>query len=104
MRAAIDAFAAAPGENKMLWLGAMKEMGTAERAEHEGLVKYLDRFGWKGVVLVGEEFRDVRGSHHWFATSAEAAEWVRANQPGEATILLKGSRGSRMEVMLDAVH
>jgi UDP-N-acetylmuramoyl-tripeptide--D-alanyl-D-alanine ligase len=103
MRAAIENFAGVPGEQKMLWLGAMKEMGEAERAEHEDLVKYIDRFAWKDVVLVGEEFKEVRHSHRWFPTSAEAAEWVRANPPADTTILLKGSRGSKMEVMLEAL-
>lgn len=103
MRAAIEAFAAAPGGNKMLWLGAMKEMGEAERTEHESLVGYISRFAWKDVVLVGEEFSTVHAKYRWFSTSAEAAGWVRANPPGDATVLLKGSRGSRMEVMLEAV-
>lgn len=103
MCAAIDAFAATPGDAKMLWLGAMKEMGVAEHAEHAALVKYLSRFAWKSVVLVGLEFKAVHGEHRWFSTSTEAADWVRANPPGDATVLLKGSRGSRMEIMLDAL-
>ena len=103
MKAAIESFAAAQLPRKRLWLGAMKEMGDASPAEHEALVKLAEQYPWDEIILVGEEFSTVKGVHAWFANSADAAAFVRKNPPEKASILIKGSRGSRMEVLLEAL-
>lgn len=103
MRAAIQNFANAQLEHKMLWLGGMKEMGTEEVAEHRELVTFIDSFRWADVILVGQEFEAVRGNHKWFADSAAAAGYIIQHRPEYASVLIKGSRGSRMEVMLEAL-
>ncbi len=103
MKAAIEAFAAAAMPRKRVWLGAMKEMGEASAAEHGALVELVEQYSWEEVILVGEEFRDVKKGHVWFRDSAAAAVYVRQNPPAGAAILIKGSRGSRMEVMLEAL-
>ncbi len=104
MRAAIEAFAAAPGERKVLWIGAMKEMGDAEREEHAALVRLINAFKWADVLLVGAEFGGVESPHRRFSSSDEAAAWLRQNIPEEGTtILVKGSRGSRMERLVEVL-
>lgn len=103
MKAAIQNFAGLPLEHKMLWVGAMKEMGAAEAAEHRELVQLIDGYNWSQVILVGLEFEPVKGGHQWFATSAEAADYIRKQAPDQASILIKGSRGSKMEVLLEAL-
>lgn len=103
MRAAIGNFAASDSENKMLWIGGMKEMGKDERLEHEQLVQYIQQYPWKDVVLVGHEFKGLSQSYRWFETSEEAALFVSRHKPTEAAILIKGSRGSKMENMLEAL-
>jgi UDP-N-acetylmuramoyl-tripeptide--D-alanyl-D-alanine ligase len=103
MKAAIENFAAADLPDKRLWLGAMKEMGEASEREHRELVKLVNSYNWKEVILVGEEFTGMNGSHLWFANSAAAAEHVRHMPPSGSSILIKGSRGSKMEVLLEAL-
>ncbi|WP_276132413.1 UDP-N-acetylmuramoyl-tripeptide--D-alanyl-D-alanine ligase [Polluticoccus soli] len=103
MRAAIQNFAAAHLTDKMLWLGGMKEMGPDEQKEHKELVDFINQYQWKNVLLVGKEFNGLNGDYQRFDTSAEAAEFVKANQPNDAAILIKGSRGSKMEVLLEAL-
>lgn len=103
MKAAIENFAAMDLPDKHLWLGGMKEMGTASEEEHRGLLALTDRFAWEELLLVGEEFRAMQAGRLWFASSAEAAEYVRAHPPMNAAILIKGSRGSRMEALLEAL-
>jgi UDP-N-acetylmuramyl pentapeptide synthase len=39
----------------------------------------------------------------WFATSSELAEWFKDNPVDEAVILIKGSRGTRMEKVLEVL-
>jgi UDP-N-acetylmuramoyl-tripeptide--D-alanyl-D-alanine ligase len=103
MRAAILNFASADLPNKMLWIGGMKEMGAEELNEHRELVALIAGYQWAGVVLVGREFELVHNGYNWFGTSAEAADWVRQHMPADSSILIKGSRGSRMEVMAEAI-
>jgi UDP-N-acetylmuramoyl-tripeptide--D-alanyl-D-alanine ligase len=100
MRAAIINFEQAVLDNKILWIGGMKEMGTEEYNEHRELVELIARYPWHDVVLVGKEFKEVHGSNKWFETSAQAAEYVKGHSPENCAILVKGSRGSKMEVML----
>lgn len=103
MRAAISNFAAAHLTDKMLWLGGMKEMGPDEQKEHKELVDFINQYQWKDVILVGKEFNGLNGSYQRFDTSTEAAAFVKTTQPQNAAILIKGSRGSKMEVLLEAL-
>jgi len=103
MRAAILNFQSSQLADKILWIGGMREMGDAERYEHAELVGLIQSMAWKEVILVGNEFRGLEHSYHWFATSAEAADYVRTHKPENSSILIKGSRGSKMEAMLDAL-
>lgn len=103
MRAAILNFNSSPLQNKILWIGGMREMGAAEHAEHMELLSLIQSMPWSSVILVGKEFSGLKHSYNWFATSAEAAEFVRGHKPEHSSILIKGSRGSKMELMLDAL-
>ena len=91
-------------KEKRLWLGGMKEMGTEEASEHLNLLDFIKEYEWSEVILVGNEFKDISGGFQWFETSAEAAEYVREHLPKDATILIKGSRGSKMENLLSALQ
>ncbi len=103
MRAAITNFAAAELPRKLLWIGAMKEMGAEEQNEHRELVTFLAQYKWDDVILVGAEFKGLNNGFAWFENSAEAAAYVREHVPTDSSILLKGSRGSKMEVLMDAL-
>ena len=103
MRAAITNFANAQLSNKMLWIGGMKEMGTEEAKEHNELVQLVQQYNWNNVILVGKEFDGIAHNYQHFQTSADAANYVKEHMPADAAILIKGSRGSRMEVLLDAL-
>ena len=103
MKAAISNFAAAALDNKLLWIGGMKEMGDAELHEHIELVKLISEFKWQEVILVGKEFAGVDHNFRWFEDSAAAADYVAANAPQNSAILIKGSRGSRMERLVEAL-
>lgn len=103
MQAAIQNFATSPLQNKMLWIGGMKEMGEAEMSEHMALVTLIAGYEWTDVILVGNEFKAVEHRFRWFADSTQAAAYVATHQPQNAAILIKGSRGSKMEVMANVI-
>jgi UDP-N-acetylmuramoyl-tripeptide--D-alanyl-D-alanine ligase len=103
MRAAILNFAGTNLPQKTLWIGGMKEMGSEEQREHNELVALIASHPWKDVILVGPEFELLHNGYKWFKTSAEAAEFIKAHTPTHSSILVKGSRGSKMEVMVDVL-
>jgi UDP-N-acetylmuramoyl-tripeptide--D-alanyl-D-alanine ligase len=103
MKAAILNFAATSLANKKLWIGGMKEMGDAEAYEHRELVKLIGEYQWQEVILVGKEFAGIEHKFKWFEDSAAAAAYVADNKPQNSAILIKGSRGSRMEKLLEAM-
>jgi UDP-N-acetylmuramoyl-tripeptide--D-alanyl-D-alanine ligase len=103
MKAAISNFANLDLENKVLWIGAMKEMGDEEQNEHKELVSFIEQHQWKEVILVGKEFAAINTSYHKFETSSDASAYIQNTPPENSSILIKGSRGSKMELMLDAI-
>lgn len=102
MRAAIANFSKLHGK-KAIWLGAMKEMGEDEVKEHQELIEYFEQWYWDDVILVGQEFEPHKGGYNWFSNSELAAKYVEQNKPHEALILIKGSRGSKMEKLLEVL-
>ena len=101
MKAAIENFAKAKGNNKILVLGAMAELGTDSLQEHEALVEEIDKHAWKQVLLVGGDFLKVNQQYPSFASSKEAGEWIKENKLEQSFLLVKGSRSTQMEKVLD---
>jgi UDP-N-acetylmuramoyl-tripeptide--D-alanyl-D-alanine ligase len=89
--------------NKMIWIGGMKEMGEASEAEHLKVIDLIAAHDWADVVLVGPEFAAWKDAFKWFETSADAAGYLSQHLPHDATILIKGSRGSKMENTLNVL-
>jgi UDP-N-acetylmuramoyl-tripeptide--D-alanyl-D-alanine ligase len=97
MRLAIENFARLVGENKLLFLGSMAELGPESRAEHEALVRLIGQHKWKDVVLVGEGFSALDHPYRRFLDSLEAGKWFREAEITDSLILVKGSRSTQME-------
>ena len=103
MSAAITNFANGNLPHKVLWIGGMKEMGEDEEKEHKDLVDLVAQYSWDEVILVGNEFKGLENGYLWFDNSEAAAGYLQAHQPANKSILIKGSRGSKMEVLLAAI-
>ncbi len=101
MMAAIDNFAAMQAPHKRLWIGGMKEMGADELNEHKELVNHIARYTWDEVILIGKEFAQIAHNYLWWETSDAALQAIDAKKISGSTILIKGSRGSKMEVLLE---
>lgn len=101
MKAAVENFAKAGGENKVLVLGAMAELGVESLTEHKAFIAEIEKHRWKAVLLVGGDF--LRSGHSFlsFATPGEAGEWLQAQNLQGAFLLLKGSRSMQMEKVLN---
>ncbi len=102
MKAAIENFASMDGDNKVLMLGAMAELGTDSLLEHELLIELIHQYKWKEVVLVGGDFMNIPHSYTRLANSEEAKKWYKHQNLTGASVLIKGSRSSRMEEVISA--
>lgn len=97
MDAALSNFAGFEAAVKIALLGDMLELGETSVAEHRKIVDKVNGCGFK-AYYVGEEFAKA-GASPCFASSDELAEYISAHQQEftGAAILVKGSRGKRME-------
>ncbi|WP_109699892.1 UDP-N-acetylmuramoyl-tripeptide--D-alanyl-D-alanine ligase [Chitinophaga deserti] len=97
MKAAVENFAALDAKQKVLMLGAMKELGDDSPKEHQALADLLQTSHWKAVVLVGKEFSQTQHPYVWFETADEARQWLEMQKFEDTHILVKGSRSVGME-------
>lgn len=100
MQVAIQNFSKLEAGQKVLLLGSMAELGEQSQEEHQQLVKLIQSYPWKAVVLVGDGFSEIAHPYNQFKNSSEAAEWFRAGQFTNTHFLIKGSRSMKMETIL----
>jgi UDP-N-acetylmuramoyl-tripeptide--D-alanyl-D-alanine ligase len=104
MKIAIENFAALYAPDKILILGDMFELGEDSLKEHQAIVEVIDKQGdWAGVHLIGKEFSKVKSSASLFDSVEEFIKWVSGHPFKNAVILLKGSRGMKMERILEII-
>lgn len=99
MDAAVNNFANIKAENKVLILGDMLELGEASSREHGVIVGLIQRLGFEKVYLVGKNFSSIKDAHvfHCFYDSDDCAKTIESLKLTGHTILVKGSRGMKME-------
>lgn len=105
MLAALESFKLAKADDKLLILGDMLELGKESQIEHKDIVQELKGMGFEKVILVGPEFMKVaQGSgFHLFENNQQAKEYFKAEPVEGMLILLKGSRGIALEVLLEVL-
>jgi UDP-N-acetylmuramoyl-tripeptide--D-alanyl-D-alanine ligase len=101
MKLAIENFARMQAANKVLMLGAMAELGSDSMDEHKIIVDLIRQYKWKQVVLTGGDFLKIEHPYLAFETSELAAEWFRQQQFSNTYLLIKGSRSTQMEKVLE---
>lgn len=87
-------------------LGDMFELGNESEQEHKKIVQLLvNRFKGK-AILIGPDFcHAAQGTTiTTFATTEACADWFCQLQLGKTTLLLKGSRGMRLETILQKIN
>jgi UDP-N-acetylmuramoyl-tripeptide--D-alanyl-D-alanine ligase len=89
--------------NKTMVLGDMLELGDDSAKEHQKIVDLVTATGITDVFWVGKNFYDSKHSGYAakFKNVDELIESVSAQQFQHRVILIKGSRGIRLEKILD---
>lgn len=104
MMAALENFKQAEGENKLMILGDMFELGTESEKEHQDITTFLEKDPFGNVLLVGSNFfkTKTKASHIILLESFEDLKnHLEAHKPSNTFMLVKGSRGMALERVLE---
>jgi UDP-N-acetylmuramoyl-tripeptide--D-alanyl-D-alanine ligase len=107
MQAALENFSNFRQEQTAVFLGDMLELGEAEEEEHQRILRMAVAQGFTKLVFVGPAFSKTAGktpglphSCSWFEHPEQAAEALASSPISGFKVLVKGSRGIRMEQLL----
>jgi UDP-N-acetylmuramoyl-tripeptide--D-alanyl-D-alanine ligase len=105
MEAALKNFAQSPVKNKVAILGDMFELGAYEAAEHAQMIALAASLKIDEVILVGKAFeaQNKTDKIKSFETTEEAKVYVQSKNYRGANFFIKGSRGMRLETLLDCI-
>lgn len=104
MQEAIENFAAIPRSKKVVILGQMNELGAYSRQEHQNLGKILAQYNFDKIILYGEEMQAALPflpKAYFFTDKFSLHNWLADSSITNSIILVKGSRGVKMESVLE---
>jgi len=99
MKEALETFAEATFPAKILILGDMLELGSESDKEHETILRLIEPMKFQAVYLIGPVFTRLNRKREFlcFQDVDLARMWFEHHPVKDSTILLKGSRGIRLE-------
>ncbi|WP_443945161.1 UDP-N-acetylmuramoyl-tripeptide--D-alanyl-D-alanine ligase [Pedobacter sp. AW1-32] len=102
MAAALNNISTLSANRKTAILGDMFELGPESAPQHQLIAKQAQESGLDEVILIGQYFYALKDQIDavYFATPAEAADYLQKKQIEDHLILLKGSRGMKLENLL----
>ncbi|NLA23794.1 MAG: UDP-N-acetylmuramoyl-tripeptide--D-alanyl-D-alanine ligase [Bacteroidales bacterium] len=103
MKLAIENFIQYQANKKILILGDMLELGIYSDEEHNNILEMIDYFHYEDVFLIGQEFYNQRKGHPYifFEDVNQLNKYLVKNPPSGSLILVKGSRGIKLEKCID---
>jgi len=101
---AIRNFESLLAENKVIILGDMLELGEIEKEEHQKIIDLLQKNEIESI-LVGPIYNScsVGPTIKQFTSTVNAKEYLKINPLLNKTILIKGSRGLKLETLVDVL-
>jgi UDP-N-acetylmuramoyl-tripeptide--D-alanyl-D-alanine ligase len=105
MKAALENFSKMKSKSKVVILGDMLELGSDEETEHLNILSLLDKEKFTDILLIGSVFKRLATNKGLlsFPDADQALVYLKKNPLVDKTILIKGSRGIKLEKLLDAL-
>ena len=101
MVAALNNLKALTATRKIAILGDMFELGEESQEQHQKIVSLAASCNFEQMVFIGENFYKCAGHEgQFFRATAEAQKFILEQDFKDALILLKGSRGMKLELLL----
>ena len=103
MQNALKSFKEFNANNPVLILGDMFELGNNASEEHKKIIEQLLSIGFEDVFLLGEEFFKLKrkSPYKFFRQTSQMKDFLLENKIEGKTILIKGSRGMKLESLVD---
>ena len=101
MEVALINFAALKKENKLAILGDMFELGEDSEIEHQKIADVTNSLQLTDCYFVGEHFFKTETHHLKFKTFEDFENFIKTNSIQQENIFIKGSRGMRLERVLE---
>lgn len=104
MEASLRNFAAMPFAHKVAIIGDMFEMGEYAAQEHANMITICKQLDLEEVWLVGEEFsKQQANGMKQFKTTEEVVAELTKNPLQHKNIFMKGSRGMKLESLVEVI-
>jgi UDP-N-acetylmuramoyl-tripeptide--D-alanyl-D-alanine ligase len=103
MKVAIENFHALKTDSKVVILGDMFELGQESLEEHQAIVDLVTSFNFDHTFFVGENFNNSKTEKPQFKSYEAFEDFIKKNPLKNHSILIKGSRGMRLERILDVL-
>lgn len=102
MTAALNNINVLSADKKTAILGDMFELGPESAGQHEIIAKQAAESGLDQIIFIGKDFYAFRDAIKgvFFETPDEAATYLQENPVEDHLVLLKGSRGMKLESLL----
>jgi len=106
MKASIESFMSNSHKEKLVIIGDMLELGKYSKAEHQGIVDLLVQHQVKDAILIGQNFSQTNSPQHYKKSknTKTATKYLTDLNLEETAILIKGSRGLKLEELVEHLH
>ncbi|MFT6843643.1 MAG: UDP-N-acetylmuramoyl-tripeptide--D-alanyl-D-alanine ligase [Psychroserpens sp.] len=104
MIVALENFASIKAESKVVILGDMFELGKDSLNEHQAIIDLVTSLNFDRKLFVGENFNLGKTNELQFKSYQDLEEYLKKNPLDNQSILIKGSRGMRLERLLDLIN
>jgi UDP-N-acetylmuramoyl-tripeptide--D-alanyl-D-alanine ligase len=103
MEAALNNLFSIPHSNKIAILGDMFELGEEALSEHKKIADFADNPSLSQVILIGKNFEQSALDKKWvhFNSAKEAKPYFDSLPFSNSLLLIKGSRGMKLESLLE---
>nr|MBC7612499.1 UDP-N-acetylmuramoyl-tripeptide--D-alanyl-D-alanine ligase [Pseudopedobacter sp.] len=103
MAVALENVATLKADKKVVILGDMFELGDESDKEHQVIIDKAMGYDFDDVIFIGEMFAQLKSSAKakFFINREEAIEELKKNKIQNSLILLKGSRGMKLEGLME---
>lgn len=103
MEQALKNFGKLSSPCKVVILGEMLELGEYSVDEHKKIVELACKMNFDKIILVGKGFANLNKKYHYFDSALECVDYLKHNPLINATLLVKGSRGVKLEQLINVL-
>jgi UDP-N-acetylmuramoyl-tripeptide--D-alanyl-D-alanine ligase len=104
MKVALESFSKIKKSSKTVILGDMFELGKESGKEHQAIADLADECSFYKTLYVGENFYKTLTKNNKFKNFEGLKNYIAKHSIENQTVLIKGSRGMKLERILALIH